>query len=118
MDNRPPRFDGWGFAPPDLIPKRKVFLNHRPDAMRAFGFVAAGERRKHGRKVLLWIGPGCGTGTGNLLPGGHDSTQSVYWLITLLREARLSIDEISLGRRPRASPDIGNTLLERKRRRM
>ena len=88
----------------DLIPKRKIFLNHRPDAMRAFGFVAAGERRKHGRKVLLWIGPGCGTGTGNLLPGGHDTTQSVYWLITLLREARLSIDEISLGQEAPCKP--------------
>lgn len=82
----------------DVSPKRRIVFNHRHDALRAFGLVVAGQRRKLGRKVLLWIGPGCGIGTGKLpSPGGRSVARLIYWFITLLREARLSIDELSVG---------------------
>ena len=33
-------------------------------ALKALGYIATAERRKPGRKLLVWIGPGCGIGSG------------------------------------------------------
>jgi VWFA-related protein len=96
----------------DLSPEKRTVLNRQPDALHALGFIVAGQRRKSGRKVLLWIGPGCGAATDmpsansafrpttGLFPapgnGGQKTFDQIYWLTTLFREARLSIEEISV----------------------
>ncbi|HTY85330.1 MAG TPA: VWA domain-containing protein [Silvibacterium sp.] len=83
----------------DLSYRSRVVLSRQPDALRALAHIAAGQRRKRGRKVLLWIGPGCGAGTG-VFPAprnlGQKTFNPIYWFATLFREARLSIDELSV----------------------
>ena len=83
----------------DLSYRSRIVLSRQPDALRALAFIAAGQRRKRGRKLLLWIGPGCGTGTG-IFPAnrtlGEKTFNPIYWFATLFREARLSIDELSV----------------------
>lgn len=83
----------------DFASANKVFLNRHSDALQALAFVATAQRRKRGRKVLLWIGPGCGRGTGTFPPSsnkGQKTFDQIYWFTTLFREARLAIDEISV----------------------
>jgi VWFA-related protein len=91
-----------------LTPQRKVLLSRRQDALRALGFIAAEQRRKRGRKVMLWIGPGCGTGTG-IFPVssklGQKTFNLIYWLRMLVREARLSIDELSIDQANSCAPE-------------
>jgi VWFA-related protein len=62
-------------------------------SLRAFGLIAAEERQKPGRKLLVWIGPDLtmGTGTTKNLFG------AVVWFSTLLREARISLYSLSVG---------------------
>jgi VWFA-related protein len=100
----------------DLPPDKRVILDRQPDgilALHPLAYIAATQRRKRGRKVLLWIGPGCGPAT-NLFPPkralirpttgilpasskeGRKTFDPIYWFATLFREARLSIDEISV----------------------
>ena len=83
----------------DLSYRSRVVLSRQPDALNALAFIAAGQRRNRGRKVLLWIGPGCGTGTGAFPANrtlGEKTFNPIYWFATLFREARLSIDELSV----------------------
>ena len=84
----------------DLSSGKMIVLNRRPDALRALAFIATAQRRKRGRKVMLWIGPGCGKGTG-IFPANHNAGPKtfdpIYWFTTLLREARMSIDELPVG---------------------
>ncbi len=91
----------------DLSSGKRIVLNRRPDALRALGFIAAEERRKRGRKVLLWIGPGCGEGTG-IFPAshndGHKTFNAIYWFTMLLREARMSIDELAVDQEGPCAP--------------
>src|ERR1700733_2555947 len=94
-----PRFD-----PPQLV------------GAQALGQIAAEERTRPGRKVLLWVGPGTGIGTGmmdNSSPQGkQDLVHTAYWFSTLLREARIALYTFSVGEidtRPspnRATSDI------------
>ena len=83
----------------DLSSGKRIFLNRRPDALRALAFIATAQRRKRGRKVMLWIGPACGKGTG-IFPANHNQGQRtfdpIYWFTTLFREARMSIDELAV----------------------
>jgi hypothetical protein len=83
----------------DLSSGKRIFLNHRPDALRALAFIATAQRQKRGRKVMLWIGPVCGKGTG-IFPAnhneGHRTFDPIYWFTTLFREARMSIDEVAV----------------------
>ena len=69
-------------------------------ALKALGYIATAERRKPGRKLLVWIGPGCGIGSG-AYPGNTGADQRtfdmIYWFSTLLREARISICNLSVG---------------------
>lgn len=69
-------------------------------ALKALGFIATEERQKPGRKLLVWIGPGCGIGSGKY-PGnaseGQRTFDLIYWFSTLLREARIAICDISVG---------------------
>ena len=91
-----------------LTLQRKVFLSRRQDALRAVGFIAAEQRRNRGRKVMLWIGPGCDTGTG-IFPASSKSGQKtftlIYWLRMLFREARFSIDELSIDQANSCAPE-------------
>ena len=68
--------------------------------LKALAYIAAQERRKPGRKLLLWIGPGCGIGSG-AYPGnaseGQKTFDLIFWFSTLLREARVEINTISSG---------------------
>ena len=83
----------------DLSYRGRAVLSRQPDALRALASIAAGQRRRRGRKVLLWIGPGCGVGTG-VFPAnrtlGQKTFDPIYWFATLFRDARLSIDELSV----------------------
>ena len=81
-------------------------------ALKALGDIATAERRKPGRKLLVWVGPGWGIGSGadfESLPD-YDSVQgrerararqvtfnTIYWFSTLLREARISLYSFSVG---------------------
>jgi VWFA-related protein len=81
----------------ELLSAKRIMLNGRPDALGALAFVTTSQRRVRGRKVMLWIGPGCSQGTG-IFPASHSEGQktfySSYWFTTLFREARMSIDEL------------------------
>jgi VWFA-related protein len=69
-------------------------------ALKAVAYIAAEERRKPGRKLLLWIGPGCGIGSG-AYPGSSSEGQKtfdlIFWFSTLLREARIEMSTFSVG---------------------
>ena len=81
-------------------------------ALKALGYIATSERRKPGRKLLIWVGPGWGIGSGadwESLPD-YESLQrresvrakrvtfdTIYWFSTLLREARISLFSFSVG---------------------
>jgi hypothetical protein len=81
----------------DLSSAKRIVLNHQPDALRALAFIGTAQRRERGRKVMLWIGPGCGKGTG-IFPAdrkeGRRTFDPIYWFTTLFREARMSMDEL------------------------
>jgi VWFA-related protein len=83
----------------DLSSGKRIVLDRRPDALRALAYIATTQRRKRGRKVMLWIGPGCGKGTG-IFPASHNEGQKtfdpIYWFTMLFREARMSIEELSV----------------------
>jgi VWFA-related protein len=54
---------GWGagdgvFLPTDHNPPDTALLNHLPHSVIALGSIAIEERRKPGRKLLFWLGPG------------------------------------------------------------
>ena len=74
-------------------------------ALKALGDIATAERRKPGRKLLVWVGPGWGIGSGvEFTRLGPDNTQArqvtfntIYWFSTLLREARISLYSFSVG---------------------
>jgi VWFA-related protein len=91
----------------DLSSGKRIVLNRRPDALRALAFIATAQSRERGRKVLLWIGPGCGEGTG-IFPAshneGHKTFNTIYWFTMLLREARMSIDELAVDQEGPCAP--------------
>lgn len=69
-------------------------------ALKALANIATAERRQPGRKVLLWIGPGWGIGSGAYLesiPAGQRLFDTIYWFSTLLREARITLYSFSMG---------------------
>ncbi len=69
-------------------------------ALKAVAHIAAEERRKPGRKLLFWIGPGPGIGSG-AYPGntgqGQNTFDLIFWFSTILREARMEISTFSVG---------------------
>jgi VWFA-related protein len=67
-------------------------------ALKALGQIAADERAKPGRKLLLWIGPGWGMGSGAYEVHGERSLfDAVWWFSTLLREARIVLYSFAVG---------------------
>jgi VWFA-related protein len=79
-------------------------------ALKALGQIATDERRSPDRKLLVWVGPGWGTGSGQYADTarGSGSTfgaagrvaslfDTVWWFSTLLREARLVLYSFTVG---------------------
>ena len=60
-----------------------TFLNFLP--LRAFGWIAAAERQKSGRKFVVWIGPS----PTMVAESGENLFGTIVWFSTLLREARI-----------------------------
>lgn len=92
--------------------------------LRALGAIATDARALPGRKLLIWIGPGPGVGTGSplmpstqwtkrfqsvtltmaghanesrLLVGQEDIFQKITWYYLLLRDARITLDTLSIN---------------------
>jgi VWFA-related protein len=69
-------------------------------ALKALGQIATDERRKPGRKLLVWVGPGWGIGSGQSGAARGASVplfDTVWWFSTLLREARLVLYSFTEG---------------------
>jgi hypothetical protein len=69
-------------------------------ALQAPGEIATAERRKPGRKLLLWVGPGWGVGSGAYADGSLPKDHTFYaicWFSALLREARIALYSFSTG---------------------
>ena len=57
-------------------------------ALKALGDIATAERQRPGRKLLIWVGPGWGVGSGAVLDSirpRQDTFYTIYWFSTLLR---------------------------------
>jgi VWFA-related protein len=67
--------------------------------LKALGQIATVERRQPGRKLLLWVGPGWGTGSGTKRELETDPALygTICWFSTLLREAHLVLYSFSGG---------------------
>jgi VWFA-related protein len=77
-------------------------LNGPPSesALKALAHIAAEERTRPGRKLLLWIGPGWGIGSGayaDAKPGSPEVFGTVCWFSDLLREAHLVLYSFAVG---------------------
>jgi VWFA-related protein len=70
------------------------------DALNSLGAIATAERQRPGRKLLLWVGPGWGVGSGaygeGLLVPGEDIFYNFWWFNTLFREARIALYTFSV----------------------
>ena len=69
-------------------------------ALKALGEIATSERTKPGRKLLLWVGPGWGMGSGKHYFSKLTREQlfeAINWFSTLMREARLVLYSFSVG---------------------
>ena len=68
-------------------------------ALKALGQIATDERRRPGRKLLLWIGPGWGIGTGEVgsLKAESNLFGTITWFSDLLREAHLVLYSFAAG---------------------
>ena len=69
-------------------------------ALQALGQIATGERRRPGRKLLLWVGPGWGIGSGayaDAAQGSPPAIDTVTWFSALLREAHLVLYSFTVG---------------------
>ena len=71
-------------------------------ALENLGAIATAERRVSGRKMLLWIGPRWGIGTGksptiNDAQTRQKSFDALVWFSTLLRDAHITLYSFSAG---------------------
>jgi VWFA-related protein len=68
--------------------------------LKALGDIATAERRKPGKKLLVWIGPGWSIGSERDFetqdPKSH-TFDTIYWFSILLREARVSLFSVRVG---------------------
>jgi len=68
--------------------------------LKALGDIATAERRKPGKKLLVWIGPGWSIGSERDFetrdPKAH-TFDTIYWFSILLREARVSLFSFRVG---------------------
>jgi len=82
-------------------------------ALKALAHIAAEERARPGRKLLLWIGPGWGIGTGAYVdakPGSAPVFGTVCWFSALLREAHLVLYSFAMGEAGAESADLQEQL--------
>jgi VWFA-related protein len=69
-------------------------------ALKGLGALATMERRKPGRKLVIWIGPGWGIGSATRLEGAMDGQHlfdAIVWFSTLLQEADITFYSVSKG---------------------
>jgi hypothetical protein len=77
--------------------------------LQALGQIAINERTKPGRKLLLWVGPSLGLGSGNFdwskmqhvlerFATAQEGFYAVCWFSTLLREAQLALYSFNVGK--------------------
>ena len=109
--------------PVDALERAEGFRTDPPQLQgaQALARIVAEERVKPGRKVLLWVGPGEGIGTGRNSPhldlnqmriepgtgtgptkvnsprGKEDLLNAADWFSTALREARIALYTFSIG---------------------
>ena len=99
------RTDGGAELPSGFGPKDSA----TDSALKALGLIASDERRVPGRKLLIWVGPGWGVGSGGYTEGIGKSKRPFYaicWFSTLLREARMVLYSFTVGEKtddPRSS---------------
>jgi VWFA-related protein len=77
-------------------------LNDSPslEGLKALGQVATMERQVPGRKLLIWVGPGWGIGSGAYADRTVSKEEVFYtirWFSDLLREARITLYSLSAG---------------------
>ncbi|HEY1895813.1 MAG TPA: VWA domain-containing protein, partial [Terracidiphilus sp.] len=80
-------------------------------ALKALAQIAADERTRPGRKLLLWIGPGWGIGTGayaDAKSGSPPVFSTVCWFSALLREAHLALYSFAVGESANSQGPIKN----------
>jgi VWFA-related protein len=67
--------------------------------LEVLGQIATNERRQPGRKLLIWVGPGTGLGTGGIegLRLHPNLFETIRWFSTLLREAHMALYSFSVG---------------------
>ena len=83
--------------PPDQFP---AFRSSGLRALQVLGDLAASERQKAGRKIVIWIGPGAGIGSGAYFDRARNQAQLfslVVWFSNLLREAHVALYSLSVG---------------------
>ena len=71
-------------------------------SLKALAQIATDERTQSGRKLLVWVGPGWGIGSGAFADakGGNAGSQilgTASWFSTLLREAHLVLYSFAVG---------------------
>jgi VWFA-related protein len=70
------------------------------EGLKALGQVASMERQVPGRKLLVWVGPGWGIGSGayaDRTVSKEEVFYTVRWFSDLLREARITLYSLSAG---------------------
>ena len=77
-------------------------LNDTPslEGLKALGQIATMERQVPGRKLLIWVGPGWGIGSGAYADRTVSKEEVFYtirWFSDLLREARVTLYSLSAG---------------------
>lgn len=85
-----------GDASPSFNPDNPPSL----EALKSLGQIAAAVRQKAGRKLLIWVGPGWGLGSGRYSDRRVSKDEVFYgirWFSTLLREARIVLYSFSVG---------------------
>jgi VWFA-related protein len=68
-------------------------------ALKSIGRIAADERRRPGRKLLIWVGPDASIGLGLFDQGKKKEPETIatrVWFSTLLREARIVLYSFSV----------------------
>lgn len=70
-------------------------------ALQCLGRIATLEKQKPGKKLLIWVGPGSGIGSGEdpvIVKDQRRLFDLIVWFSTLLREARISLVSASVGK--------------------
>jgi VWFA-related protein len=105
MDSREHRAVEGGRFASVLFEAHPEFYDAPPLASeKVLGAIATAERQKPGRKLLLWVGPGWGIGSGNDtnedLAGKENQSaffDRIVWFSALLRLARVNLYSFSVG---------------------